>query len=97
MSSDLNMPWELLETCNVTGRKLWKRHEDFEHTGNNEGTMTNSIRVTGSDDSELFCTSVNIDWEYHGFIDAEFAKAGTAVRISTSEEKERIHDIKDAT
>ena len=93
MSSELEMPWECVETNTATGRKLWKRTESFENTGNNEGTMSDGIRVTGPDDTELLRTSMHIDWEYFGSITAAFIEDGAAVRITGSDGQSEVHQL----
>ena len=93
MSTDQNIPWNCIETSASTGRQLWERLEEFEHTGNNEGTMTHGYRVTDADGNELLKTSTYVDWEYHGWIEAEFIREGTAIRITASDDSESVHEI----
>ena len=93
MSSDAAMPWKQIATWPTTGHQLGERLEEFEHTGNNEGTMTHGYRVTDADGNELVRASMCIDWEYHGWIKAEFIREGSAIRITASDDSERVHEI----
>lgn len=85
------MPWK---TCDTHGDLiLEKRQSGFENTGNNEGTMSQEIRVRNGGGDVLIAKEVTINWEYFGQINAEFSDDGLAVVITTSEGRDRVWQL----
>jgi hypothetical protein len=93
MSEFDSMPWERVGTSGE--RILEKRSSGFTHTGNNEGTMSETIRVRREGGEVLLEREVTIDWEYHGQIEAGFAENGKAVRVTGSDGTDELWRIED--
>lgn len=83
-----DMPWR---QCDTFGNLvLEKRSSGFENTGNNEGTMSQEIRVRHKDGTVFLQREVTIRWEYFGQINAGFADDGKAVVVTTSSGRDRV-------
>jgi len=92
--SEPKMPWACVATDPATGNRIYQRTIEFEHTGNNEGTMTDAIEVRSDGGAVLAATEMSLDWEYHCTIDAAFADGGGTVvitgRVGVDEEVRRL-------
>jgi hypothetical protein len=85
--------WKIAARHLGTSRMALQRTENFEHTGNNEGTMTDSIKVLDSDLNTIFSTLMTIDWEYHGTINVSFSDDGNEIRIKGSDGQYETHRL----
>lgn len=87
------MPWR---QCDTFGNLvLEKRKSGFENTGNNEGTMSEEIRVRHKDGTVFLQREVTIHWEYFGQIDASFSDDGKSVVVTTSQGRDRVWALSD--
>ena len=77
--------WKIVAQHIGTGRIALQRTEEFKHTGNNEGTMTDCVKVLDSDLNIIFSTNMSVDWEYHGWIKVAFSEDGSEVVVTGSD------------
>ncbi|MBS9716930.1 hypothetical protein ACFFUT_00965 [Pseudohalocynthiibacter aestuariivivens] len=82
-------PWKIVAEHKGTSRRAFQRTDEFKHTGNNEGTQTDSVKVLDSELNIIFETSMKIEWEYHGFISVAFSDDGTEIMLRGSDGQQR--------
>jgi len=82
--------WKRVKKHDQTGREIYQRTIEFRVTGNNEGWMEDEIQVREADGTLIIETSVRIEWEYYGYVRADFARDGTEVHIDGTNKETEI-------
>jgi hypothetical protein len=77
--------WEIADTHEVTGRKVYQHTTGFRHTGNNEGEFTEEIKVEERGGAIILETSMFVEWEYHGHVRVTFSASGDAITLTSSD------------
>jgi len=85
--------WKMVTEHAATGRRAFQRTARFEHTGNNEGTMEDDIKVVDADGTVLLETTMEIDWEYFGSISVAFSEDGGSVVVTGSDGQSDHHEL----
>jgi hypothetical protein len=84
-----NPPWRIVAEHKGKSLRAFQRTDEFEHTGNNEGTQTDTVKVLDSELNIVFETSMKVEWEYHGFINVAFSDDGTEITLTGSDGQHR--------
>ena len=88
--TDSEPSWKRVTQHKPTGREIYQRTIEFRTTGNNEGTMEDEIEVREADGTVIAGTSVRIDWEYYGFVQADFECDGMEVHIDATDKETEV-------
>lgn len=76
--------WREADQHEGPGVTAYVRTGAFEHTGNNEGTVTWEVAVCTVAGDVLLHETVRHAWEYHAALDVDFACDGSSVTLSVA-------------